>query len=248
MTMKPEIRKIIRKIFYCPLSSTKRCGDIKLETDSRKGIFPRGLHPNLKSKTNILVVAKNPGSIFSQEKRIYSKYPNNPWKCMQAYDKRQIGILFSSKNKLSSRFHINRFRYLKFIMSKDVKLETFEDTKERFEEWRKNNKKIQEIEGVSSTDLFKCSTKNEQQKFRNHDFYLCFFMFFMQELKILKPKVLLALGSEVNKFLKYITKEDYIKKGVEIIPIKHPSYFYKRKDENKRLKSIRSRIQKVLGK
>jgi hypothetical protein len=56
----------------------------------------------------------------------------------------------------------------------------------------------------------------------------------------LKPKILLALGREVYK---YLNKKDL---KTPIIYIKHPSYYYKKNEEKEILLKIKYEIRKYI--
>ena len=57
----------------------------------------------------------------------------------------------------------------------------------------------------------------------------CYNKYLINEIKLFNPELLLALGREVERFL--VKKKDEHK--LPVIYIKHPSYYYKKTDEEK---------------
>lgn len=128
----------------------------------------------------------------------------------------------SSKEK-SKRFHRNLSRYLTFFL---------------------NVTPDEIFTRAAFTNLVKCSSINEQEKPKNlrKAVNSCFKKFFLEELELYKPKVVLALGGEVYDFLK--EQEDELKVHCAcLIGIKHPSYYYKKERENDILSKVKKHIE-----
>ena len=95
-------------------------------------------------------------------------------------------------------------------------------------------------EHVAFTNLFKCSTKKEQERIKDDSFENCYEKYFKDEIKLINPQVILALGKEVDHFLKSKNLD------VNVIYIKHPSYSYSKIGELNKLKKIKKELGKIL--
>ena len=93
---------------------------------------------------------------------------------------------------------------------------------------------------MAFTNLFKCNTKCEQERIKNSSFDICYRKYFIQEIELIKPHTILALGDEVSKFL----KRKQLK--VHLISIKHPSYFYRKNDEPDILRMRKTELTDIL--
>ena len=67
------------------------------------------------------------------------------------------------------------------------------------------------------TNLVKCSTENNIVK--EEDCRICFKTHLKRELQLVNPKIVIALGEQVFKFLS-------IRLEQEVVKIKHPSWYY----------------------
>ncbi|HEX9945837.1 MAG TPA: uracil-DNA glycosylase family protein [Thermoanaerobaculia bacterium] len=94
------------------------------------------------------------------------------------------------------------------------------------------------------TNLVKCSTVGEQDRFRAKTKKECFAKHFVREVQFLEPRVILALGREVEKFLcqRRIKKQH----GRPVVYVKHPSYYYSTLSKEAILIPIKDTIQKHL--
>ena len=70
----------------------------------------------------------------------------------------------------------------------------------------------------------------------------CYEKIFRTELNLLKPKILMALGREVENFLNKKKAEH----GLPVIYVKHPSYHYRKQDKKRILSNIKKEIAKSL--
>jgi hypothetical protein len=91
------------------------------------------------------------------------------------------------------------------------------------------------------TNLVKCSTKGEQDRLHAATMDQCFTKHFIRETEFLRPKVLLALGREVQGFLQRQDVADRHKRPV--VYVKHPSYYYRSDREQAELAAIRAEVQ-----
>ena len=121
----------------------------------------------------------------------------------------------------STRFHRTLFRYISYFLDvhhSDIYLH------------------------VAHTNLVKCSTPDEQARLNAKTVAQCYSQYFGAELDLLRPKVLLALGREVERFL--IKRQ--VDHGLPVIYIKHPAYRYRREDESQILGGIKRQIAAYL--
>lgn len=203
MTTTQELDEFYTQCMSCD-NSREKCPEI--EKDFNKGCIPRGFYyrcPQIK----VLAVAKNPGSFQNDEEKLYAKKTER--ERFKAH-RELMKNLFENPNlpkKSSNRFHRN----LKEDLSHFLDLrpdEVFTQT--------------------AFTNLVKCSTKNEQEKLRNYPTARdsCFEKFFLKELNLLKPRVVLALSKEVYDFLNEHEAELKVRNAC-LICIKHPAYPYR---------------------
>ena len=130
---------------------------------------------------------------------------------------------------MSLKYQHNLRRYLRYFLGLTEKLETYDEYKQVYSiQFEKEIEKA-----VSITNLFKCSTECEQEKIKGSSFDVCYDKFFVRELDLIQPQIILALGDEVTKYLKRK------KLRLPLFSIKHPSYFYKKADESDILCSIK---------
>lgn len=197
--------------------------------DYDRCIFPRGFHFE-SPKIKILVVGKNPGHLFKNEKRFYNgKTGKKLVEAHMEFHKLYYRCLLndmegpecSQFRERSNTFHKNLFRYLHhFLCVPKNKIYT----------------------QAAHTNLVKCSTRNERVKLDSKTMNTCFKKFFLKELELFKPRVILALGREVENFLRKHSKEI----NIPVIYIRHPSYYYRREDEKKELDEIEEKIKQYI--
>jgi uracil-DNA glycosylase len=206
------------------------CKNTKLQCpntikDKKIGYPPRGFyfeHQNI----DILVVGKNPGHILEneQEHLLYNnKDGNELFKAWMSFRKKYYISLKNNKSR-SSTFHKNLYDYL-----------------ERF-----TGKKNDVFNYVAETNLVKCSTLGESDNLMPKTINECYSKYLLNEIKLYNPKVILALGREVENYLNKRKKlNDF---NIPVVYIKHPSYHYKKEDKEKILldltKTIKSFIKK----
>jgi len=190
--------------------------------DIKNGIPPRGFYYQ-HSPIDILVVSKNPGHPLAGESLLFKG--KTGVELFEAYRKFQKKLYnnLNDNTEQSTRFHKNLYRYLSNFLDIPNTLD-----------------KIYSY--VAHTDLLKCSTYDEQKVINNKMFEVCYKKYFLKEIELLKPKILLALGREVERFL--IKKKS--EHNIPIIYIKHPSYYYRKEDEQKILELKKMEIRQIL--
>jgi uracil-DNA glycosylase len=234
--MNKKFKPFYIKVMNCTCSKSE-CPQSK--KDFKSGWAPpRGFNPCKSNTTKILVVGKNPGHPFDEEIPFYKgKRGENLLKAKEEWDSFKYTMLRSKKKDRSLKYHMNLRRYLRYFLGLSKKLETY---KEYQTNWKPDHEK--EIsEHVAFTNLFKCSTKCEQERIKDTSFENCYEKYFKEEIELIRPQIIFALGSEVTKFLK--SK----KLDVPLISIRHPSYFYKKNDELKKLKNKKTALKNALN-
>jgi len=222
-------------VVNCPLTSDE-CPYALKNLDT--GDIPRGFSSHPRIHPDILVVRKNPGHADKTEKDYYrGKQAEELFNELLRYraDLRS-GKVHSSKG--ASRFRTNELRYLLFILGYHKKLKPFKKFQIQVEEEKHIRRR------VVFTNLFKCSTRDEQAKIPGQAFSVCYERYFRDELHILRPKLILAAGKEVYGFLSRRAKAGDL--DVTILLMKHPSYFYSKIEEPLALRKIKHSVQKVL--
>lgn len=200
-------------------NSTENCP--KTLKDHSKGYVPRGFHYE-SPKIKILAVGKNPGNLQNGEAKLYICKKGK--ELLEAHEKvmRNLFEKALSSGRASKRFHRNLSEYLAFFL--DVTPDEI-------------------FTQAAFTNLVKCSSVNEQEKLRNlrKAANTCFERFFVKELELFKPRVVLALGREVYDFLS--EKEDELRvRSSCLIGIKHPSYPIKKERKKEALSHFKERI------
>jgi uracil-DNA glycosylase len=220
------------KSFYITVMSCK-CSKSECPQswkDFKSGwVPPRGFNPCKSNAVKILVVGKNPGHPFKEEPPLYKgKRGENLLKAKEKWDSVKYKMLRETKDK-SFIYHKNLRRYLRYFLELSKKLE-------KYEEYKYDQDHEKEIsEHVAYTNLFKCSTKCEQEIIKDTSFENCYEKHFDEEIKLIRPQTILALGKEVEKFLK--------RKQLNVIYIKHPSYFYRKNDELNILRNKKTELK-----
>ena len=182
--------------------------------DKKEGVMPKGFF-YWTTSPKIFIVGKNPGHPLPTETDRYKD--KSDFDILIAH-KRLVKEVFNDSN-LKTTFHKNVNRYVRFFLdlSSDPQISIFDY--------------------VSYTNLVKCSTEKETGRISTKTIQNCFTNYFVKEIELFKPKVILALGGEVKKFL---AKQ---RLSIPIISVKHPSYYYKKEDELKILSEIKERLK-----
>ena len=184
--------------------------------DIPNGIPPRGFFFKA-VPVKILIVAKNPGHPMRGESDLFKGRTGTD--LFGAYRNYQENY-YPDPNRVrepSTRFHKTLFRYVSLLL--DIPKEDV-------------------YFHAAHTNLVKCSTPDEQAKLNLTTMDACYTQYFRAELELLRPRVLLALGREVERFLIKRSSDHHL----PVIYIKHPSYPYRREDEARILGELRNQI------
>lgn len=218
--MDSKIIKFYSEVVNCKNSKEMCPGIIK---DVKKGCPPRGFYTQgISRDIIIMVVAKNPGHVLDKERFMYIG-ENAEGIVRKQFD--LIGSIFESTYKGASGdsrslvFQKNLLRYLAYFLGIP---------------------KENVFKKCALTNLVKCSTIGEQDKLSKKTISQCYQKYLIKEIDYLKPRVILALGREVEESLKRMGVDH------QVIYIKHPSYFYRKDIEKQELDKIKIQIKKFL--
>lgn len=239
--MNKKFKPFYIKMMNCTCSKSE-CPQSRKNFNS--GWVPRGFSPQNSNTAKILIVGKNPGHPFKKEKLRYKgKRGKNLLKAKERWNADKLEMIrlnltkYHSMKDKSLKYHMNLRRYLRYFLGLSKKLETY---KEHLTNYKTDYEK--EIsEHVAFTNLFKCSTKCERERIKDTSFENCYEKYFKEEIELIRPQIIFALGSEVTNFLK--SK----KLDVPLIFIRHPSYFYKKNNELKELKNKKTELKNALN-
>ena len=213
------MNKLISNFYSSVVSCKNTCLECPgITNNHEEGILPRGFftkcNPN---EVDILIVGKNPGHILTQHEEA---------KFYQNSDNRVLAVseftesLFLGSNPTTFHKNINRYIRLFLNLSKNDSI----------------------FERVALTNLVKCQFEgNEQDRLKMKTIKQCYDKFLKEEIALLNPKIIIALGREVESFL----QNQNIK--IEIVYILHPSYYYSKKEEQEKLMSIKNHISFLLN-
>lgn len=193
------------------------------------GHAPRGFYfEGTPGDVDLLVVGKNPGHPIGAE--LDGAYRSMPATDLAVRAIQIAGQHFVSNADLnpseqrSTTFHRNLLRYLSYFL--DIPID---------EVFRR----------CAYTNLVKCSTIGEQDRLPLVTMRQCYAQHLLREVVFLRPKVIVALGREVERFLK---RSDVL--GTprrEVVHVKHPSYYYRRNSEQNELARIKAQIRLHVG-
>jgi len=180
------------------------------------GLPPRGFFFKV-APVKLLIVAKNPGHPLKGEVDLYrGRIGSDLFFAYRRFQKK----VYPDPGKIrefSTRFHKTLFRYISYFLDipgTDIYLH------------------------AAHTNLVKCSTRDEQARLKPKTMMECYTQYLRTELELLRPKVLLALGREVERFL----IERQTDHNLPVVYIKHPSYRYRREEEKQILSDIKQQI------
>jgi uracil-DNA glycosylase len=218
-----KLIKIYTEVCECTSENCKTFPEIYKSLQN--GSPPRGFYTRAEGPVDVLVVGKNPGHILDSEAAIYKNLRGEElvkahWDFSRDtfYKLNQL----SSKEKRSTTFHSNLLSYLAEILSV--------------------NREII-FENAAYTNLVKCSNAgNEQVKLSIRSMNECLHNHLIREINFFKPKLIFALGREVEIYLKR-KKLDGV---CPIVYIKHPSYHYKKEEKDKKVSDLRSEYLKAI--
>jgi uracil-DNA glycosylase len=231
--MNRKIRSFYIDVMNCACSKSECPQAWK---DFKLGLVPRGFNPCESNTAKILVVAKNPGHPLKEETSFYKgKRGEDLLKAKEEWDSERSKRIKSSRDP-SLKYHKNLRRYLRYFLGISNELETYSEYLKSYT--YDHEKEISEH--VAFTNLFKCSTKYEQERIEKKSFDICFEKYFIREVELIRPKAILALGGEVYSFLKNQQL------GFPLVKIRHPSYFYKVAAEHDKLSIVKKKLENHL--
>jgi len=213
-----KIIEIYSKV--CDCSSPTCAGFSEIYNCPSKGSPPRGFFTESQGQIEILVVGKNPGHVLESESKLYLNL--NGAELVKAhldFSKKTFNKLneLNKKERQSTTFHSNLIEYMSFILDAD------------------SNSIFKKI---AYTNLVKCSTRdNEQAKLTRRSIDECFNRHLLIEINYFNPKIIFALGREVEHYLnKNINSEKY-----PVVYIKHPSYHYKKEEKLTKINELKNK-------
>jgi len=184
-----------------------------------KGSPPRGFFTTATETIEVMVVGKNPGHVLESEASTYINLSGEDLvKAHWEFSKKTFNKLakISSNERRSTTFHSNLLAYLSEI------LEISQDAV---------------FNNVAYTNLVKCSTNgNEQANLTRRSMDECFSNHLLAEIDFFKPRVIFALGREVESYLR---KQEKLKQ-YPIAYIKHPSYHYRKELREAKIAELRN--------
>lgn len=216
-----KLISIYSKICDC---SSEKCRNFEeIYNCPSKGSPPRGFYTTATDTVDIMVVGKNPGHVLESEASTYLNiHGEDLVKAHWEFSKKTFNKLteLSGKDRRSTTFHSNLLNYLSEIL--EVSQEEVFDK-------------------VAYTNLVKCSTNgDEQANLTQRSKDECFANHLILEIDFFKPKIIFALGREVESYLrKKESLQDY-----PIVYIKHPSYHYRKDLRESKMAELKYAYQK----
>ncbi|MEH2206371.1 MAG: uracil-DNA glycosylase family protein [Nostoc sp.] len=185
-----------------------------------RGFYTEGNPENIQ----VMLIAKNPGHIINAE---IGYYRGSPKDIAQKHIDWNRGLFTGNATtkpgeKGNLVFHKNILNYMSTILDVD---------------------QGEVFKYCVLTNLVKCSTIGEQDKLKKNTIKNCFQCHLMREMTFFNPKVIIAFGREVEKFL-HSYKSLH---GKPVIYVKHPSYHYKKDEKDSKIVIIKSEIRKYLN-
>jgi hypothetical protein len=202
---------------------SKKCEDFQeIQNSPINGSPPRGFYTTATGQVEVMVVAKNPGHVLPSEASSYINLNGeNLVKAHLDFSKKTFYKIneLSKDERRSTTFHSNLLSYLTEILDVEEKLV---------------------FEKVAYTNLVKCSTNgNKQNILTTRSMDECYKNHLAREIEYFKPKVVFALGREVERYLKKFEKNGQFK----VVYIKHPSYHYRKELRQGKIAEIKEKYK-----
>jgi hypothetical protein len=223
--MRPDLPEFYSSVCACPNSARECPGVVNAPRD---GCPPRGFFSAASpGSVSILVVGKNPGHLLETERSLYlGKSPPEIAAAHLAFAGRGLtgGLDSHPGASRNLRFHRNVVRYLTVLLAAPP---------------------AAVLRQVAFTNLVKCSTLGEQDRLAGRTMRECYQRHLRREIEFFGPRMLLALGREVERFLRAAQAME--RAPVPVLYIKHPSYNYSRATEAGILEALREATKRILG-
>ncbi|MFW6116296.1 MAG: hypothetical protein ACOC6F_01085 [bacterium] len=168
----------------------------------------------------MLAVAKNPGHPGGGE---WDRYRGKSGiDLLREYRRFQEHSIREVQDGRGGRFKRNLFEYLSSLLEVEVR----------------------DIYGCAAyTNLVKCSSYRETGSMEVSTKETCYETYLKDEIRLFAPKVLLALGHEVENFLH---DHEWKWPMPPIIYIRHPSVYYPKDEKEEILADIKGRVQRAM--
>ena len=200
---------------------SKQCENFpEIQNSPSTGSPPRGFYTTATDRVEVMVVAKNPGHVLESEAATYRNL--NGERLVKAHLEFSKSTFYklselNEKERRSTTFHSNLLAYLSEILDVDKK---------------------SVFEKVVYTNLVKCSTKgNKQDNLTPRSMDECYKNHLTREIEFFGPKIIFALGREVEKYLKKFEKNGQF----IVVYIKHPSYHYRKELRQEKIAEIKEK-------
>jgi len=187
---------LYQQVVLCPL----RCAGITNDPDA--GRIPRSFYwGGDGSGVKLLLVSKNPGTAPPHELEAYRGHPRTAWAEVH-YGLTQD--VFRGAKSVGTGYHVNLVRRVAAILGCEATAEAV-------------------FSQTAMTALVKCESSGAKtDKIPDDTLNACSMRFLYRELDLFKPVFLLALGSEVYRFL---TRPDVaLRHGLPVGELYHPSW------------------------
>ncbi len=213
---------LYRQVTNCPNTCRDCPGINRSKFNPPRGFF----NATLSGRADVLVVGKNPGHAVPSETKRYKAATgkrnltqltqNFARDCFLAPEKIEEG------KSQSLRFHRNLIACLTEILQMPT---------------------LKLFKKVAYTNLVKCSTTNEQGSLSSKLMRECGHRFLLKEIALIKPKVIIALGDEVDRFLHHRD----VRLGLPpVLYLKHTSRYLSKIKRAETLERLRREVRKLL--
>ncbi len=192
---------VLTDLYASVTTCGKRC--IGVENDPVKGIMGRSFYcPNEHAGIDILLVSKNPGISDTRENALYA--PLDGHGRVQAHEDFVRARFLGTNHIITSRYHANIIAWVSVILGVPA------DHNSVFSR-------------VAMTALVKCHSANLQtDSLPDHTKDACANSYLYAEIRLLKPRFLLALGGEAYDYLNDPAVK--AKHCLEVGKLYHPSW------------------------
>tara|TARA_B100001750_G_C15231072_1_gene458144 strand:- start:49 stop:714 length:666 start_codon:yes stop_codon:yes gene_type:complete len=212
-----RVKNHAEKLYVCDLP----CKNVLRDEEY---YFPRGIFYLGDSLPKLIVIGKNPGHMIKELSEKRSSYEEAV---------KFESICFKFKTGKNFVFHQRLLQYLEYLINSNYI--DYQEAKRRREEITEDV-----FTKVYKTNFIKCSTPNEQESFSNlkTEISNCVDNYLKVELDYCQNPPILFLGNEsYYEFHRQIP--DYPNR---VAKIKHPSYPYRKEDEETELENVKHEL------